>query len=259
MLPEADRVRNIEDTPFWLDKMEITSTRISGRFCRKQSTNLPAKAMGKTSLVPLGFPELGRTVAWRYDPNLGVMAIESSRTGLSIGRLLAYVRAVCDCRGYGTLPVTADANLEAIKDGRVREIVVQLATPKNLQTVAAYQQTVTNGMTNLMSEGLGTLLEVRYSLRVGDPDMAPGRVDRFVRWLRGEHSHERGAIAKISARVIGEEGDSEVLNMLDVHLQYQDDLALPNDDPDHSYVVRKAFMMSAFNKHEATLAKQFGP
>jgi hypothetical protein len=33
--------------------MEITPTRISGRFCRKQSTNLPPKAMGKTSLVGL--------------------------------------------------------------------------------------------------------------------------------------------------------------------------------------------------------------
>jgi hypothetical protein len=213
----------------------------------------------KAALVPLGVPEIGQTAAWRYDPSLSVIAIESSRSGLSIGKFMAYVRSVCDCRGYGALHVITDANVEAIKNARIREVSIQLATPKNLHTVAAYQQTMSSGLGALMSENLGTMLEVRYSLRVGEPDIQPGKVERLVRWLRGEHTEHRGDITKVQTRIIDDEGRSDELDMLDVHLQDQRELALPDDDPDRSYEIRKRFLSAAFTKHEATLLAQFGP
>jgi hypothetical protein len=254
-----DRIRMIGDIPFWIDKMDIGSVVASGRFCRKQNTNLPPKALAKAELVPLGIPEIGLTVAWRYDANLSVIAIESSRAGLSLMRFLAYIRAFCDCRGYAPFPVMTDANLAIIRERRIRELSIQLATPRNLHTVAGYQQTMTDGMSALMSDHLGSMLEIRYSLRVGEPDISANRVDRLVRWLRGEHENNRGDIVKVQARIIDEEGESEALDLLDVHLKDHRELPLPDDDPDHNYDIRKAFVASAFTRHENTLLEQFAP
>jgi hypothetical protein len=62
---------------------------------------------------------------------------------------------MCDCRGYGSLPVLDDTALEAARAGRIRELAVRVATPRNLQAVAADQRQMKQGMVDLMGVSAG--------------------------------------------------------------------------------------------------------
>jgi hypothetical protein len=76
---------------------------------------------------------------------------------------------MCDCRGYAYLPVLDDTALEAARAGRIRELAVRVATPRNLQTVAAYQRQMKQGMVDLMGPQIATQVEVKFSVRASDP------------------------------------------------------------------------------------------
>jgi hypothetical protein len=186
------------------------------------------------------------------------MAIEVSRNGVSLSRLIAYVGAICHCPRYAYLPVLDDAALAAAEAGRIRELTFRVATPNDLSAVAADERTMKQGMTNLMGTEIATQVEVSYSVKARDPDIQVGRFQRAVNWLRGEKDADRGGISKLQARIVDEEGNSRALNLLNAHLGSMSDLDLPDDDPDASAQIRKATLAQAFNMHRPSLIRQFG-
>jgi hypothetical protein len=243
---------------FWIDKIDINDRVILGRFCRTQINNLPPRVSESRTLEPLGVREIGQTTIWQYDGELSVMAIEVSRNGVSLSRLIAYVRAICHCPGYGHLPVLDDTALAAAEAGRIRELSFRVATPNDLSAVAADERTMKQGMTDLMGTEIATQVEIRYSVKARDPDIRLGRFQRAVSWLRGERDADRGGISKLQARIVDEEGNSRALNLLSAHLGSMSDLDLPDDDPDASAQIRKVNIAQAFNTHRPSLIRQFG-
>src|ERR1700730_17653756 len=113
--------------------------------------------------------EIGPHTIWQFDGTLAVLAIETIRNGLNLSNFLSYVRAMCDCRGYAYLPVLDDTALEAARAGRPELLAVRVATPRNLQTVAAYQRQMKQGMVDLMGPQIATQVEVKFSVRASDP------------------------------------------------------------------------------------------
>ena len=150
----ASKRKTMYGLNLWCDKITAKGTMISGRFCREQTENLPPKVGQTGELESLGIKCLGQTVVWRYDAAYSVIAIEVARNGLTLPVFLAYVRDVCACRGYTFLPVTGSDNLSRMRDGRVREISVRLATPKNLETISPKQVATKTGMDQLMASGI---------------------------------------------------------------------------------------------------------
>ena len=163
------RTQQINGIDFWCDKITRNGNIVSGRFCRVQSTNLPPRVSRNRRLEPLGVGEIGPHTIWQFDGTLAVLAIETIRNGLNLSNFLSYVRAMCDCRGYAYLPVLDDTALEAARAGRIRELAVRVATPRNLQTVAAYQRQMKQGMVDLMGPQIATQVEVKFSVRASDP------------------------------------------------------------------------------------------
>ena len=83
-IPEAKRVMDLGGIPFWVDKMTANGEITTGRFCRRQSENLPPRAPPEGGLAPLGIPQIGQTTAWLYSSRYAIMAIETSRNGVSL-------------------------------------------------------------------------------------------------------------------------------------------------------------------------------
>lgn len=183
---EANRERIFEGVPFWIDKLVEDQGIWCGRFCRKQSSNLPPKALAGTNLVPLGVGSIGQTAAWRYHAGLSVLVFEANRGGVGLPQFFRYVRSACECRGYAGVPVVGIEELGKLRNGRIRGLNVRLASPRDLQHVSAEQTAVATGLDTLMRTNIATQIEVRYSLRTGDPDMAPSKVSPIVRFLRGK-------------------------------------------------------------------------
>jgi hypothetical protein len=257
-VPEGQRLRQIADVDFWLDKMTVNATEASGRLCRIQSNHLPPKALAGGRLEPLGVPAIGLNTIWRFDGVLGVLGIEASRNGVNLSKFLAYVRNICDCRGYAYFPVIDDAALTAAQQGRIRELSVRVATPVNLETVAADQMSVKGGMVQLMGPELATQIEIKFSVRAGEPDIRQDRFQRIVNWFRAEKGADRGTISKLQARVVEDDGSANMLDLLDAHLGTRSDLDLPDDDPDRSATIRLANVAHVFETYRAVLQRQFG-
>jgi hypothetical protein len=259
-LNQARATRIHDGVPFWCDKIVDGNTYIAGRFCRKQSTNLPPKAPATGGLEPLGVGSLGRTVAWLYHPETSVIAIEATREGLTLSRFLSYITDVCECPRYTFMPVTTDSNLQQLRESRVRSLSFRVATPRDLAWVTPEQEAVKSGLENVMSPNLSTFVEVKYGLSIGDSDIRPTRVRRLAAWLKGEKDANRGDVTKLRAGIIDADGDSKTLELLDeVHLAAESDLDLPDDDPERSYSVRKIFVASSFQRHYDSIIRQFGP
>ena len=212
---EEQRAQQMSDVDFWFDKMTINGNVFSGRFCRVQSTNLPPRVSHARRLEPLGVGEIGPNTIWQFDGTLAVLAIETIKNGLNLQKYLSYVRAMCDCRGYGYLPVLDDTALEVARAGRIRELAVRVATPRNLQAVAADQRQMKQGMVDLMGPRIATQVEVKFSVRARDPDIQEGWFTRTVNWFRQERGADRGTISKLQARVVDEDGHQDVLDLLD--------------------------------------------
>lgn len=257
-IPEGNRVRTINDVDFWCDKIRVNENTVSGRFCRAQSTNLPPRVSRERRLEPLGVGEIGPNTVWQFDAAWSVLAIEVTRNGLSLPLFLSYIRHACDCRGYGHFPVLDDSALEAARAGRVRELAVRVATPRNLHAVAADQRQMKRGMTELMGGQIATRVEIKYSVAARDPDIQAGWFTRTVNWLRQERGADRGTISKLQARIVDEEGHAETLDLLDAQLGTRRELDLPDDDPDRSAAIRLANVSQIFGDHRASLQRQFG-
>jgi hypothetical protein len=257
-IPEGQRIRRVADIDFWIDKMSINTAVASGRLCRTQSNHLPPKALAGGRLEPLGVPAIGLNTVWQFDTSLSVLAIEASRNGVNLSKLLAYIRNICDCQGYGFFPVIDDAALMAAQAGRIRELSVRVATPANLETVAADQRSVKQGMVQLMGPEIATQIEIKFSVKAGEPDIRPDRFQRIVNWFRGEKGADRGTISKLKARVVADDGSANMLDLLDAHLGTHTDLDLPDDDPDRSATIRLANVARVFETHRDILHRQFG-
>jgi hypothetical protein len=258
-IPRGQRVHQISDLDFWMDQIVINGTTATGMLGRRQSNHLPPRAMPDGSLLPLGIPSIGHTAIWQYESNISVMAIEVMRNGVGMQKLFSYIRGMCDCRGYTSLPVLDDTALDAAENGRIRELAVRMATPRNLETVAADQRNVKSGMIELMGSRISTQIEVKFSVSAGAPDIQPSRFRGIVDWIRGEREADRGSISKLQARVVDDDGTVNVLDLLDSHLGTRQDLDLPDDDPVRSSAIRLNNIAHVFNAHRSVLQKQFGP
>lgn len=256
-LREEERVRQISDIEFWMDKLSVNNTVAKGRLCRTQTSHLPPQALAGGKLTPLGVPAIGHDTVWQYEAYLSVMAIESSRNGVGLQKMLSFIRSACDCRGYGHFPVLDDEALEVARHGRIRELAVRVATPRNLETVATDQRQIKDGLVELMGSQIATQVEIRFSVTAKDPDIQPGPFLRAVNWLRGERRADRGNISKLQARIVEDDGTANTLDLLDAHLGTRRDLDLPDDDPDTSATIRLANISQIFDTHRAALERQF--
>lgn len=255
---EDQRCHNIDGVPFWIDNLEHNQDYWTGRFCRKQSSNLPPKATSDTQLVPLGVNAIGQTSAWAYDPELSILVFEANRGGVGLPQFFRYIRTACGCRGYAGLPIVGLEDLAALRDGRLRGLDVKIACPQNLQYVSAEQTAVAQGLSELMGAGIGTQIEVRFSLGVGDEDIKPTRLQRIIQYLRREKEAERGDIKKISAHVLDSEGRPLNLDMLESHMLERQELTLLDDDPDVNYQRIRSFITQCLRKRSAELQELFG-
>jgi hypothetical protein len=114
------------------------------------------------------------------------------------------------------------------------------------------------GMVDLMGAQIATQVEVKFSVRAGDPDIQERWFTRTVNWFRKERSADRGTISKLQARIVDDEGHQDTLNLLDSQLGTRRELDLPDDDPDRSAAIRLANIAEIFNIHLPSLQRQFG-
>jgi hypothetical protein len=128
----------------------------------------------------------------------------------------------------------------------------------NLETVAPDQQSVKQSMVQLMGQEISTQIEIKFSVRAGEPDIRLDRFQRFVHWLRGEKDADRGEISKLQARVVEDDGSANTLDLLGAHLGTRTELDLPDDDPDRSAAVRLANVAHVFDTYRPILQRQFG-
>ena len=133
-----------------------------------------------------------------------------------------------------------------------------MATPLNLETITVDQGRIKQGLVELMGSRIGSQIEIRYKVGAGDPDIQPRRFFSTVNWFKGEKAADRGAISKLEAKIVEDDGHYSTLDLLDAHLGVRRELDLPNDNPDDSAAIRFSNVAQAFNENRAVLQRQFG-
>lgn len=104
-----------------------------------------------------------------------------------------------------------------------------------------------------------TYVEATLGMSHGDPDLRPTKLIPLVKWLLSNYASSAAGVRKLSARIIPEEDESNVLNLLDAHMGSTTVLNLPDDNPSQSYQMRKEHIRKVFNQKMPEIRAMYGP
>jgi hypothetical protein len=258
--PLAAREREIEpDIVIRLERLTDQRGVIVGEMVRRQTANLPPKALEGQPLERLGVSSIGHTTAFIYDIRLSILALQIARNGITSFRMGLYAETLLGGAGYSILPVPNVEVWNKLRHGAVRAVTVRVAAPNDLEAADAEARSVRGGMMEL-KDALGSAhVEVTLSMGRRDANINRQRALSMFRWLHREREEERGGVSRLAADVIPADGEEvETLNLIHGQMGDNQRLNLPDDDPDGSFRMRSDYIQDILRAHRAELERRYG-
>lgn len=247
-----------EEISLRIEKINTDGRFIRGEIIRRQTQNLPARASAGRPRTRLGVDAIGHSSVFRYDRELSVLAIQLARNGITASRFVDYVSALIECPRFIPLPVISTEAWQLLQQKQVRALSLKVASPEQLSVADTGYETVKQGMENLRDIARSSYVDVTFGMSRGDANMSPRRFGGIIRWILREREAERGGIQKLSARIIPDDDESPILNLLNAHMGNSAVLELPDDNPVRSYHIRKNHIRAVFNQFLPAIQAQFG-
>lgn len=239
-----DRVRRIaQGAHLRLERKRMNNGLLTGEVVREQRENIPPEA-GDDALIPLGIQGLGHSVAFAYDPQSRVIAIQFDPRGVSLGRFVDYLTAVNGNARYRYETVVNDDAWERYNRGDPRSISFKIASPDNLDVVAG-EGSILSISKRLADISDGASVTVQISMgNLRQRNLRRDFVDGAINLLTGDAVGERVKSLRVKSKREGMPTDE--IDFVQDFARDHEELDLPNDDHAENYRRRAAFVMRSF-------------
>jgi hypothetical protein len=226
-----------------LERLQAQGNMTRGEIIRRQTSNLPPKALAGQPIESLGVESIGHSTAFLYDSRLSILGFEQARNGITATRFGLYLEHFIGQGGYDVLPIPTQEMWHTLTTGRLRGVRVRVAAPQSLQAADATTEGIKAGLTAL-KQAVGThYVEAHPGMTRGDEDISRRRGVSLFRYFRRERDEGRGGITHVYADIIPEgETQAREINLLAGQIGGKQRLNLPEDDPQASYHMREAFL-----------------
>src|ERR1043166_9255282 len=124
-----------------LERLEADGAFIDGEFARIQRDGLP-HATGPEGLIPLEHDALGHAVAFRYSPDLRVLAMEQDKNAVSPRRMLLYLKAVTANASFSAESLENEDVWDRFDRGQPRRFSITMAAASNAAAVEGQAGTI---------------------------------------------------------------------------------------------------------------------
>ena len=225
-----------------------------GELVRQQVENLPAIARGTGPLEPNNTP-LGHRAAFRYLPEINILALEANRTSVSAARFNSFLRQrIPGHAGFFFDPcLTADA-LAQLRDGTPRKMQMRVALPNDLRLIEGGPASIETSLENLRDIVDGQVITVEVGLNRGEKgrSLSIDGILSVFRW----GSQNRGQVKKLTVQTEEQALPIDLFGQQVVEIGVVD---LDNENVDRSYEARRDFIDIAFANRLNELQSIYGP
>jgi hypothetical protein len=234
-----------EDVYVRLERFAIEGTYITGEFTRKQTVNLPPKVKNNGMLEPSPDP-IAHRAAFQYHPVLGILAIESNRSSVTLGKINLYLQKLLGHHGFEFLPVPSKASWDRLSSCNPRSITIKLACPENMRAVEGASRTLTQNLAAMKDVFGGPVVEINVGFgRQRDGFLNKRNLINVVRGLMRQQD-EVGNVEKIQIKA---DGEDETIDLLLEQIKEKEVLELNDKNIESHYITRKQFLERMFRTH----------
>lgn len=252
------REKDIGAVKVRMERFDQSGQFFRGEAVRVQTENIPPEASPK-GLTPLAIGGLGHAIAFRYHPELRIIAIQFDNRAVSVGRLMTYLRDVDSSYRYRYSALATQDAWGRYNDGRPRKFVIQLAAPQNLDEVEGSVGALTDAARTLGEMAQAPMITIEVSMG----QRRQGFLNReFVTKVLKHFTIGGGSdedVRKLCSTVaLDDEGGTQDIDFLNEKLKNKDVLDLPNDNAERHYRLRDQFLKDCFAEHFEYIARVYG-
>ena len=232
-----------------LERYEEDAGELAGEITRVRNTDFPyeVEADGVAPLSTEG--PIGYGIAFRFRSSDHTLAIQYDPRIVSPGRLADYLAAI-DPRGMFVITPKMDtANWRTFQKMPVRKLKVGVASPQHLGEIENSAASVAGALSTMAEAYEAPIVTVEISMghrKGGLGQAAKNMAQEVFRLLKDGKADVRS----LRARVATTEGEAaEDINLIDEVLSDRYEIALPKNDPDENYTIRKNLLKAKLNEH----------
>lgn len=229
-----------------LERKRVSRGVILGEVVRVQTENIPPEAQAN-GLVPLGIGGLGHSVAFAYDEQSQVIAIQFDPRGVSLGRFLDYLNVVMDESASFSYQTIVNNNAwERYNRGQPRSISISIAAPQNLENIEGPADAVISATKRLAEMSAAPVVTIEMSM--GNVQRA-SLAKRFIDQVVQEFTQGDSADQVRSLSVKTKEGDlpPDTIDFIHDFARDQETLDLRSDNHEENYNVRSSYIVRSLN------------
>jgi hypothetical protein len=172
-----------------IERFSRDGTFIDGEIVRRQMINFPPEA-NDAGLVRPPLSEgggIGHCVAFRYNIGLRVIGIQFDNRAVSVGRLLAYLKAGDATADYSAAPLVRKDAWDRYNRGEPRRFRLKVANPQLLHAVEGEVYDVKESSSRLSEMFGGPVITLEVSMgQTRKGSLTREKVTKLIEYLTGD-------------------------------------------------------------------------
>lgn len=247
----ADYLELDEDVWVRLERYEADRQYVRGEFTRKQTVNLPPKVV-RGDLEASTDP-IAHRVAFQYNIALGILAIEQSRSGMTLPRVNKYIIDLTGHAGFEFVPVITSNAMEQLTNGTPKKLVLKVAHPEhlNIANASASARGIAQQLRSMKDLFGGPVIEANIGFGRGQGSLHKQNVLSVIRFMLANEDQ----VEKIQVKI---DGEQEPIDLLTQQLKGKRTLRLNDDDLDAHYQTRRSYIEHLFRGYLRFLQTTYG-
>jgi len=234
-----------------LEGMGENNGLIVGDITRVQSQNLPPEVTDDgTSDLPVD--RIGHEVAFCYDPETKIAALQFDQKAVTVGRFCTYASLFHRGSLFAPMPVLNRGAWEEFERETPRRMVVQIARVENFAHLGRNRTGFEDQISDWANRFDSPVVEIGFRARGKDGHLDPEETKSTIRrWL--DIAQEIAGVKKVQAETL--EAD-EAYNFLKQLLKESSTLDLPRNT-EQRRTIRMNYVRSCYERHRATFREDY--
>ena len=254
----AVRERSVQGgTIVRLERLIPDGAYVEGEFARIQKEGL-TRASDDTGLAPLAHDAIGHAVAFRYRPDLRVLALQMDKNAVSLRRIFQYLRSIRAEASYSSDAVANEDVWERFERGQPKKFAVAIAAPTNLQAVEGGPAAIASSAKRIAEATHGASIRIEVSAPRGAASLDKGVVRSLLGYFTGEAGAEAGVTSLAISSREGDERADDLINFVDDLLKSKRQLALLPGDVEAHFAERRDFVRASFEENLPYIQRYYG-
>jgi hypothetical protein len=240
-----------------LERLAEDGNYLEGEFARIQKEGLP-RASGDTGLAPLAHDAIGHAVAFRYRPDLRILALQMDKNAVSLRRIFQYLRSIHNEASYSSDAVANEDVWERFERGQPIKFSVAIAAPTNLQAVEGGPGSITSSAKRIAEATHGASVRIEVSAARGTASLDKNMIRGLLNYFTGADADEAGVTSLAISSREGDERADDLINFVDDLLKSKRQLALLPGDVEAHYAERREFVRASFDENLPYIQRYYG-